>query len=611
MAGPANLRAPLMPLAGLGIVLVAAIGAVLISHSMAVGDRAINRSIEIRVRLADLGESVASQNAGFRGYILAGREPERMEAIAATRAVARHYNRLRMIVSDPAQRAHLAALGPMLVDRMHMIDRRMQARQSGALPILTDDRRAHQRALINNISRSLNQMSAEEQRLLEKRERAKLNLVRWLSAALAGAVLLVVVVAYLTVRDARQRFFALRNATREARLAAAAAAKEAAAREDAEAQLRQSQKMDSIGQLTGGIAHDFNNMLAVIVGSLDLARRRIDQPDRVARHISDALEGAGRATTLVSRLLAFSRRQPLTPSSININAFLVELVELLKRVLGETITVSSAFNEGVWPIFADAVQLENSLLNLALNARDAMERGGTLTLSTTNRTIAAGVHAELPEGDYLEIAVADTGAGMDAAVLARAFDPFFTTKAVGKGTGLGLSQVFGFVRQSGGIVTIESVVGQGTCIRLLLPRLIEAPALPSAASDAPVSGDSERLTILLAEDDDRVRRYSADALAELGHAVIAAADGPEALRLLDTAPNVTLLLTDVVMPGMSGPELAATVRSLRPGIRILYTTGYARDGDDATATADLDAPILLKPFSIEDLDLKLRGLGSI
>jgi len=601
-----------MPLAGLAIVLIAAVVAFLISHGMVSTNQSVNHSIEVRVGISELGRDIAEQNAGFRGYLLVGTESQKTEANRGGAAVTDQYSRLRTIMTDePTQRANLDAIGPMLRERLDYIHTQMKDREAGGTGLADTIARPRIRQLIADIDTRLQQMSTEEQRLLEARQAQSQRLIQWLSAALAGAVMLVVAAAYLTVKDARQRFTALRNATREARAAAHAAATESEARIEAEAQLRQIQKMESIGQLTGGIAHDFNNMLAVIVGSLDLARRRIGQPERAERHISDALEGAGRATTLVSRLLAFSRRQALTPAPIETNAFLLDLVDLLRRTLGETIAIETEFEAAAWPTFADPVQLESAMLNLAVNARDAMLANGTLTLTTANRALYVGDTsdiADLDPGDYIEITVADTGCGMSEEVIARAFDPFFTTKTVGKGTGLGLSQVFGFVRQSGGHVTIESEIGSGTRVRLLLPRHrgeVQA-AKARATSQGGLQGNGAR--VLLVEDDPRVRRFSADALRELGYVPLSAANGAEALQLLLDERDIAVLFTDVVMPGMSGQELAATVKAMRPDTRVLFTTGYARDDDNSIGLAQLDAPVLHKPFDVTELGTKLREI---
>lgn len=374
----------------------------------------------------------------------------------------------------------------------------------------------------------------------------------------------------------------------------------------AEAQLRQAQKMEAVGQLTGGIAHDFNNMLAVVIGALDLMERRVAQGRTdIDRYLIAARDGASRAAALTQRLLAFSRRQPLAPTALDVNDMLSGMIELLVRTLGEGVVIETWLARDLAPVVADRNQLENVVLNLAVNGRDAMPKGGTLTIETEQRTLgtAEADRNEIAAGDYVEIRIRDTGTGMPPEVAARAFDPFFTTKGVGKGTGLGLSQVFGFVRQSGGHVTIDSEPGRGTCVRVLLPARPEAVPSPAATAterDLPRGRASE--VILVVEDEDRVRTYSVEALRELGYGVVFARDGIEALRLLERGQKISLLFSDVVMPEMSGRELAARVRQRAPGLKVLLTSGYAPDAP----AEDAGDNILAKPFDIATLAVAIR-----
>ncbi|OAN66455.1 PAS domain S-box protein [Sphingomonas sp. TDK1] len=375
----------------------------------------------------------------------------------------------------------------------------------------------------------------------------------------------------------------------------------------AEAQLRQAQKMEAVGQLTGGIAHDFNNMLAVVIGALDLMERRVAQGRTdIDRYLIAARDGASRAAALTQRLLAFSRRQPLAPTALDVNDMLGGMIELLVRTLGEGVVIETQFARRLDPVVADRNQLENVVLNLAVNGRDAMPQGGTLTIETDHVAIGAEVAAryEIAAGDYVEIRIRDTGVGMPPDVAARAFDPFFTTKGVGKGTGLGLSQVFGFIRQSGGHVTIESEPERGTNVRVLLPAKPEAVPAPAAnciEGELPRGKASE--IILVVEDEDRVRTYSVEALRELGYGVVFARDGIEALRLLERGQKVSLLFSDVVMPEMSGRELAAKVRARMPALKVLLTSGYAPDAP----APDMDEAILPKPFDIATLATAIRA----
>jgi PAS domain S-box-containing protein len=411
------------------------------------------------------------------------------------------------------------------------------------------------------------------------------------------------------VREAREELREL-NQSLETRIAAAIAE-----REQAEEALRQSQKMEAVGQLTGGIAHDFNNLLTIITGNVDAARRHIgeDGPPRVQRALGNALVGAERAAVLTQRLLAFSRRQPLNPRPIDPNKLVNSMSELLHRTLGETIAVETVLAAGLWKVDADPHQLENAILNLAVNARDAMQDGGKLTIETANthidRDYATQNAGALP-GQYVVICVSDTGTGMDADALNRAFEPFFTTKEVGKGTGLGLSMVYGFVKQSGGHVKIYSEEGHGTTVRIYLPRLLGEEAEEEVRVDAPVPEGTRDETILVCEDDDDVRAYTVEMLRELGYRVLEAHDGASALRLLERQEGrVDLLFTDVVLPGgMTGAIVAQEARKLRPELKVLFTTGYARNAIVHHGRLDPGVELLTKPFAYADLAARVRDM---
>ncbi len=384
-----------------------------------------------------------------------------------------------------------------------------------------------------------------------------------------------------------------------------------------EEHLRQSQKMEAVGQLTGGIAHDFNNTLQGIEGCLDLIDRRIAQgrSNEVERYVGAARQSVERAAKLTHRMLAFARRQSLQPSSVEPDTLMRDMSELIRRTIGPAVRLELTLHDGIWFALCDANQLENSLLNLAINARDAMPDGGTLTIATWDRRLTG---AELSDqvgnspGDYIEIAVTDTGTGIDPNVLPRVFEPFFTTKPIGQGTGLGLSQVYGFVQQSGGMLRIESEPGQGTTVRLYLPRDLTADPAPSDhASEAQViTGAFETpdckpahvigKSVLLVDDEEGVRSRIAEALLDMGCQVLEAEDGPAGLEVLRSPAPIDLLLTDVGLPGLNGRQLAEAARSLRPGLPILLITGYA-----GTMLEDMTmAPgmlIMHKPFELNAL----------
>jgi PAS domain S-box-containing protein len=376
-----------------------------------------------------------------------------------------------------------------------------------------------------------------------------------------------------------------------------AAAAELAVAQDA---LRQAQKMEAVGQLTGGIAHDFNNLLQIVVGNLDLLQRALPaDPPRLRRAAVNALARAMRAATLTQRLMAFSRRQPLVATAIEVNALVGGMSELVGRSLGETITIDLVLDPAAGRVEVDPNQLESAILNLAVNARDAMPGGGVLTIGTSTRVIAAAA-AAIPVGTYVVITVSDIGTGMDAATAARVFEPFFTTKEVGKGTGLGLAMVYGFVKQSRGHVALASEPGVGTTVDIFLPAF--SGTLPEAVVVATVAAATRRATILVVEDDAAVCAAAVEMLGELGHAAITAADGPEAMAILgQLGADIDLLFTDVVLPsGMTGVDLArvAAAAAAVPGLRVLFTTGYARSAFD---DSNLTGAILPKPYTVADL----------
>jgi PAS domain S-box-containing protein len=377
--------------------------------------------------------------------------------------------------------------------------------------------------------------------------------------------------------------------------------------------LRQAQKMEAVGQLTGGVAHDFNNILQVIVGNLEVVRRLTPEAaSRTLRSIELALNGARQASSLTQRLLAFSRRQPLDPKPIDVNSLINGLSELLNRSLGETVAVETVRGAGVWKIEADPNALESAILNLAVNARDAMPAGGRVTIETMNAYIDesyAQAHTEVVPGRYVLISVSDTGTGMDPDTIRRAFEPFFTTKPVGKGTGLGLSQVYGFAKQSGGHVKIYSEVGHGTTVKVYLPRLERVAEEPDAQAVTAIAEGNPNETILVVEDDESVRSYSVDALRDLGYRVLEAPDGAAALRLLETEVEVNLLFTDVVLPGgMTGAQVATAARGLRQGLKVLFTTGYARNAIFHHGRLDRGVQLITKPFTFEELAAKVRDI---
>ena len=437
------------------------------------------------------------------------------------------------------------------------------------------------------------------------------------------ALLLMVWVARAAMKERRQeqrlideeyrRALALEAAvaerTEELQLAYAKLQRETEERSKAEESLRHMQKMEAVGQLTGGIAHDFNNMLAVVVGGLELARRRVDGETEAVRHIDNALDGANRAAALTRRLLAFARAEPHMPESQAPDDIVTGMVDLIDRAIGDQITVTLELDSGDWPVFVDRHQLENALLNLAVNARDAMEGRGTLLIRTAQARLHAREVGECPAGEFVRLSVIDTGCGMSPEILERVFEPFYTTKPIGKGTGLGLSQVFGVVRQCGGEVSILSQPGHGTEVQLYFPRHIPSsrPESTQTASPAPTptkertnTAASAALTLLVVEDDPRVLAQTRSALAELGHQSVCCDHPAKAVALLEDNPDIDIILSDVLMPDMTGPEMIASMPPRFRSIPVMFVTGYA---GDVTDNRLFDGHLLLrKPYTLASLE---------
>ena len=378
--------------------------------------------------------------------------------------------------------------------------------------------------------------------------------------------------------------------------------------------LLQSQKMEAVGQLTGGIAHDFNNLLTGIVGSLDLMQTRLNQgrTENVARYINAAMTSANRAAALTHRLLAFARRQPLIPKSVDANQLVVSLEDLLRRTIGETIDLKITAADELWGTLCDPNQLESALLNLAINARDAMPDGGRLSITTSNARLD-GVTADTPAlapGDYVCIDVTDTGTGMSAEVAARAFDPFFTTKPIGQGTGLGLSMIYGFARQSNGHATIDSKIGRGTSVKLYLPRHLGDAAVEQASAVKAAEHAATGETVLVVEDEPVVRAVILEMLEEQGYRTLEAVDGPSGLRVLRMGERIDLLVTDVGLPGMNGRQLADQARETRPGLKVLFITGYAESVAMADGFLQPGMEMITKPFDLDNLSRRIRKMVS-
>jgi PAS domain S-box-containing protein len=383
---------------------------------------------------------------------------------------------------------------------------------------------------------------------------------------------------------------------------------------ETEEQLAASQRMEAIGQLGGGIAHDFNNLLMIILGNLEIAERAAQalgsSAANIQRWIANAMRSAQRAATLTQRLLAFSRRQPLDPKVLNLNNYLPGVADFLQRSLGEAVEIEVAGAAGLWPIEVDVAHLESSLVNLGINARDAMPSGGKLTIEAFNQVLDHEYcrwNPEVSPGQYVLISVSDTGRGMAPDILARAFEPFFTTKEIGQGTGLGLSQVYGFIKQSGGHIKIYSEPNEGTTVKMYFQRCGEHPNRIEDDSDMPTGEENE--AILVVEDDKDLRAYLIEVLRDLNYHVIGAHDAVAALGILEQLDiKIDLLLTDVVMPGMNGRELSRRARELRPMLKVIFMSGYSRNAVVHHGRVDRDVQLIQKPISLQDLSARLRDI---
>ena len=607
---------------------------VLVSNSNRQRDEALaaqRHSFEVIILVRTLQSTMASAELSLGRYVVNLEPAFGRVYVDDWRRAGFAIDRLRKVTRDNPQQAQLA-------ERLRAIHQERGALLSGAALRTRYDQKLNGLAIfdqagkvasVKELSDTLEQIVAIENRLLDQRIRAATATVEqsnWAATLLLSFAVVILagaaILGFSMIQALTERRLARKDAdevtriaqdleeavaerTAELRLANQALLAEAGDREAAEAQLRQVQKMEAVGQLTGGIAHDFNNMLAVVIGGLELAKRRIAE-NRVeaSRHLDNAMEGASRAAALTRRLLAFARAEPLLPEAVSPDSLIGGMTELLDRTLGERITIRTRFESDGWPIWVDRHQLENALLNLAVNARDAMEGEGTLTIATATRTLRDGEISGIRAGDYVAVSVADTGCGMDQAVLDRVFEPFFTTKPVGKGTGLGLSQIFGFVRQSTGEIIITSQPGHGTTVTVLLPRFTGAgriaPAIapPIYVPTTPTPRE-KHATILVVEDDPRVLNATVEALTELGHCPVPCATPDEAERLMDENPDVRLILSDVVMPGTTGPELIAALRPRHPRIGVLFVTGYAGEIGDAGVFGGHD--VLRKPFTIDAL----------
>ena len=596
------------------LALVAATGWLIVEQRNATA--LVRNTLEMRRDLATMLAIVQEAETGQRGYLLT-RDDSFLESYFVARrelpiALAGLTER---IDDDRAQQDRLRRLGTTIDQRMERLAGRIANSRRGAETGVSD--LAVSKVERDSIRAQLAEMDGVEARLLAQRSQNVQQLIDAVAIAIFAAALLLVVAAFLVLRKLNRQLLASARARDALSAVNSQLLAEATRRETAESQARQLQKMEAVGQLTGGIAHDFNNMLAIVIGSLDLGKRRLAKGDRdkAEECIDNALEGADRARQLTARLMAFSRQQPLDPQLTDVNQLVTDMSELLRRTIGEGVMVETRLADGLWPTMIDSGQLENALINLCVNGRDAMPDGGKLTIATSNADLDdrhAGENDEVTAGQYVLICVTDTGTGMPPEIVERVFEPFYTTKGVGRGTGLGLSQVFGFIKQSNGHVSIDSALGKGTTVKLLLPRAAQGRAV-TGVDCGDVQGDampraSGGETILVVEDDEHVRRASVDALRELGYVVVEASGAKPALAVIEAEGHIDLVFTDIVMPETNGRQLVEDIGRRWPDLRILYTTGYARDAMVHRAMLDQGVPLLPKPFTIEQLAHRVRQM---
>ncbi len=577
-------------------------------------DEWVMRSLAVRDQVTQTFNLVQSAETGQRGYLLTGRDSYLGPYEMAVAELPGAFSQLRdLIGNEQQQQDELAQLRQTITDKLAELRTTVEQRKAGhvdaALAIMNDDNGLR---LMQKIRELIASLQANEDRVLASRQAAASRSSLLLRIGVAGAFVLISILGILIARHVRQSLGTISSARDQLLAANGELVQQIARREQVESQLRQSQKMEALGQLTGGIAHDFNNMLGVIMGAHDLISRRIIKGDfAIARFLDAATSATERAAVLTQRLLAFARQQPLAPQPIDANKMIANMSDLLHSTLGEHIRIETVAAAGLWTVNADAQQLESAILNVAINARDAMAEGGRLTIETANTYLDEAYCRQNPEiepGHFVLVAIADTGSGMSPEVASRAFDPFFTTKPSGKGTGLGLSQVYGFVKQSRGHIKVYSELGVGTSVKIYLPRLVgDVTEIKRTTSEPMRTGDRSEI-ILVVEDDSLMRRLASEALNELGYTVLDSDSAANALAVLDREAGVKLLFTDVVMPDINGKRLADEAVRRRPSLKVLFTTGYTPNAVVHGGVLDPGVNFISKPFTLDQLAAKVRAV---
>jgi signal transduction histidine kinase/ActR/RegA family two-component response regulator len=575
----------------------------------------LRHTLSVENTLLRLDGAIRRAESEERGYLIT-RDPAYASQKGEFSNLGADMTELADVVSDnPEQAARVEKLRPLLQERLELLQRKFELMKDGRFDEAAEIvRNGRGKALMDQIDSLINEMISREEILYSIRDERMTQASNSLETAISAMIALLVSVAAFAVYMAHRQFHALRKSGNSLRLAYNELIEESTKRSAVETQLRQSQKLEALGQLAGGIAHDFNNMLGVIVASLNIMRRKLARnEDGVDQLITSAMDGADRAAGLVRRLLAFSRIQPLNPTPLDVNDLVAGMSAILHRTLGARVDLATVLGDDLWPVKVDPNELESAIVNLAVNARDAMPEGGRLTIETGDAELDAAYCADNPDarpGDYVAICVSDTGHGMSQETLSKAFDPFFTTKPIGKGTGLGLSQVHGFVRQSGGHIKIYSELGHGASVKLYLPRHVEegaeAPSPPSPLKPDEFPRGKPEEVVLLVEDDDTARRVTAQGVRELGYTVIEAASGKEAIGIIRDRADIALMITDVIMPEMDGARLAREAVFRRHSLHVLFITGYSKHAVVRNGMLDPDVNLLTKPFTLVQLARKIR-----
>jgi signal transduction histidine kinase len=604
------------------LLLLAAIGAAYLAFRAADIESWVKHSLFVRGEARQLTTSIQDAIIRERGLLLTGDDRYLGDFQQHLQAIEKRFDALQTTVADnPNQLQRLTDVEKPFLALESTLQETVKLARAGHNDTAVEVVRSNRVLDLSETIRDRMQAFVEaEQLLLEQRQ----SQAKWLQRLLLSLIVIGLLVAAglsLILERATRHFIGnLQDRTNQLE-------SEIKRRQETEETLRQAHKMEAIGQLTGGIAHDFNNLLTIIIGNLDTLKRQLGKltPEKtgaevsamVARQVDVAMQASRNAAKLTQRLLAFARRQPLEPKKLDTNRLISGMSEMLGRTLGEVVNLEVVLGGGLWSTFADPNQLENAILNLAVNARHAMPDGGRLTIETTNAYLDEAYvrrFGDLHAGQYVQISVADTGAGIDPNVIDRVFEPFFTTKPTEAGSGLGLAMVHGFVKQSGGHVRIYSEIGHGTTVKIYLPRLRESDAkaavpAPAAESNAAPAGARADETILLVEDNEGVREYARALLEEAGYGIIEASDASGALQLATDNARIDLLFTDVVLPGgVSGRQLSDQLLQQRPKLPVLYTTGYTRNAIVHHGRLDPDVNLLNKPYTQRDLLRKIRDL---